>query len=90
MTENKPIMIDDITYLGLCKKESSLILQKIICPYCGYVYNFDDSITYGMSDDCEDEVVINCLKCNKKIKVHSKIVEPRFWAVKVKENNNDR
>ena len=87
---DKQIIIDDITYLDLCKKESSLILQKIICPYCGYVYSFDDSITYGMGDDCEDERIVNCLKCNKKIKVHSKIVEPRFWTMKVKDNNNDR
>lgn len=77
--------IDEIKYSKLCKKYSTLILERIICPYCGYVYSSRDSIEYGVGSDCEDEVVINCLKCNKKIKVNSNCTGIRFWAEKADE-----
>lgn len=73
---------DKFQYLKLCKKESSLILQKIICPYCGYIYGDKESIEYGVGYDCEDEVVITCEKCGKKIEVHSNCTECRFWTKK--------
>ena len=77
--------MDEIEYNKLCDRESSLILQKIICPYCGYVYDDKSSIDIGISDDCEDEVEIKCKKCNKDIIVHSQVTEYRFWTVKAEE-----
>lgn len=69
-------------YQELCKKESNLTLDKIICPYCGYIYDTEKSIEYGVGYDCEDEIVITCEKCGKKIKVHSNCTIVRFWTVK--------
>lgn len=78
-------MIDELEYIKLCERESSLILQKIICPYCGYVYDEDSSMDIGISDDCEDKVEIKCKNCNKDIIVHSQVTVPRFWTVKAEE-----
>lgn len=40
--------MNELDYLKLCRKESSLILQKVICPYCGYVHNRIESIGMGI------------------------------------------
>ena len=77
--------MNELEYIKLCKRESSLILQKIICPYCGYVYDIDTSIELGISDDCEDVVDIKCRKCNKDIIVNSQVTQVRFWTTKAKE-----
>lgn len=74
--------MDKFEYQKLCKKESCLILQKIICPYCGYVYSEEKSISLGVGDDCQDETIIACENCNKKIKVHSDVTQYRLWTVK--------
>ena len=78
-------MIDNSTYKKLCDKYSSQILQRVICPYCGFVYSSDDSIDLGMGSDCEDEVITVCMNCNNKIIIHSAVVEPRFWTTKYEE-----
>ena len=77
--------IDKYTYRLICDRNSDKILQRIICPYCGTVYSHNESIDLGISDDCEDEVVINCKQCKNKIVVHSIVTEPRFWTTKYKE-----
>lgn len=74
-------------YIKLCNKHSTLILQRIICPYCGYVYDKDKSIEYGIGYNCEDTLIISCLKCNKKIEVNSTVVEPRFYTCKAEIYN---
>ncbi len=77
--------MDEVEYLKLCDRESSLILQKIVCPYCGYVYDTYSSINIGISNDCEDEVETKCKKCKKDIIVHSIVTEYRLWTVKAKD-----
>lgn len=77
--------MNELEYIKLCEKESSLILQKIICPYCGYVYDIDSSCEIGISDDCEDDVEVKCKKCNKDIIVNSQVTQVRFWTTKAKD-----
>lgn len=81
--------MNELEYIKLCKKESSLILQKIICPYCGYIYDEDSSCDIGVSDDCEDAVEVKCKNCNKDIIVNSQVTQVLFWTTKAKGNNND-
>ena len=77
--------LDKHTYLRICDRNSDKILQRIICPYCGIVYSHAESIDLGVSDNCEDEVIINCKHCNNKIVVHSIVTEHRFWTTKYEE-----
>ena len=77
--------MNKLEYIKLCEKESSLILEKIICPYCGYVYDIESSCEIGISDDCEDTVKAKCKKCNKDIIVNSQVTRFRFWTTKAKE-----
>lgn len=65
-------------YDELCNKYSNKILQRIICPNCGYVYSDEESIDLGVSSDCEDEVYIDCKKCGTRLKVDSWCTEVRF------------
>lgn len=78
-------MSKKLSYEKLCEKESSLILQKIICPYCHHVYSIDESIEISIMHDCEDEKIINCENCNKKIKVISWVTVYRLATQKAKE-----
>lgn len=78
-------MCKKLSYIKLCEKESTLILQKIICPYCHYVYSIDESINIGIMKDCEDEKIINCENCNEKIQVGSLATEYRLFTRKVEE-----
>ena len=77
--------MDKLTYDKKCKKYSNRILQRIICPKCGYVYSVEESINLGMGDDCEDVVYINCKKCNTKLRVDSWFTEIRFLTRLSKE-----
>lgn len=78
-------MSKKLSYEKLCEKESSRILQKIICPYCHHIYSKDESIDIGIMKDCEDEKIINCENCNKKIKVMSWVTEYRLSTQKAEE-----
>ncbi len=77
--------MNEIEYIELCKKESNLILQKIICPYCGHIYNETESINIGIGWDCEDQIKTKCRNCQKDIIVNSNVVEVRFWTTKAKD-----
>lgn len=77
--------MDKLSYDKKCKKYSNRILQRIICPKCGYVYSVEESINLGMGDDCEDVVYINCKKCNAELRVDSWFTEIRFLTRLSKE-----
>lgn len=81
--ELRMTMIDEITYRKLCDKYSTRILQRIICPYCGFVYSKEESIDIGIMNDCEDTGIIICKKCNHEFLVNSWVTEYRFSSSKL-------
>ena len=55
--------MDSYEYQQLCDKHSEKLLQFIICPYCGHIYDKKASIDIIFSGDCEDSIRFNCENC---------------------------
>ena len=55
--------MDRYEYQQLCDKYSEKLLQRVICPCCGHVYNEKASIDIIFSGDCEDSIRFNCEHC---------------------------
>ena len=54
-------------YKKLCDKHSEKLLQRIICPYCGHIYDKKASIDIIFSGDCEDTIRFNCEDCGEEL-----------------------
>ncbi len=66
-------MLNEYEYKKLCDENSEMLLQKIICPYCGHIYSTKSSIDIAFSGDCEDTIRFNCEKCGEELVV-------KVWA----------